>query len=116
MKTSDFASRNPPKCEKPETCQICRFAEELQTVGDNSSKIRRITIDDIRAGKSILPLSQKGAWTDVQHKDSVHSKLLHLMEIGQYPNQHKTNGDNTKLKQLYGLFVKGISSSIRTER
>ena len=107
MKTSDFASRNPPKCEKPETCQICRFAEELQTVGDDSSKIRRITIEDITAGKSILPLSQKGAWTDVQHKDSVHSKLLHLMEIGQSPNQHKTNGDNTKLKQLYGLFVKG---------
>ena len=107
MKTSDFASRNPPVCSSPTTCQVCRFAREIQAVGDHSSKIRKITIDDVTAGRSILPLSQKAAWTDVQHRDSVHTKLLHLMRIGQSPNQHKTNGDNTKLKQLYSLFLKG---------
>ena len=107
MKTSDFASRNAPRCRSPQTCQICKFAAELQVVGDNSSKIRKITVEDVQAGRSILPLSQKGAWTSVQLKDSAHCKLTRLVEIGQSPNVHKTNGEHTKLKQLHGLYVRG---------
>ena len=107
MKTSDFASRNAPACNKPETCQICKFAEEIQTIGDNSSKIRKVTVEDVQSGRSILPLSQKGSWTSVQHKDSAHTKLMKLIEIGQSPNVHKTNGEHTKLKQLHGLYTKG---------
>ena len=107
MKTSDFASRNATPCGSPTTCQICKFALELQTIGDNSSKIRTVTVEDVQAGRSILPLSQKGSWTSVQHKDSAHTRLLQLIEIGQSPNVHKTNGEHTKLKQLHGLFVKG---------
>ena len=57
MKTSDFASRNPPVCNKPDSCQICKFARGLQAVGDNSSKIRKISVEDVTAGRSILPLS-----------------------------------------------------------
>ena len=107
MKTSDFASRNAPPCSSPENCQICKFAAELQTVGDKSSLIRRVTVEDVQSGRSILPLSQKPAWKDVQHKDTVHSKLLHLINIGQSPNSHKTKGDHTKLKQLHSLFIRG---------
>ena len=107
MKTSDFASRNAQACKSPESCQICKFAQELQTIGDNSSKIRKVTVEDVQSGRSILPLSQKGSWTSVQHKDSAHTKLMKLIEIGQSPNVHKTNGEHTKLKQLHGLYTKG---------
>ena len=108
MKTSDFASRNPPVCSSPTTCQVCRFAREIQAVGDHSSKIRKITIDDVTAGRSILPLSQKAAWTDVQHRDSVHTckygDKIHLSSCAiclsmQIPFSRNCNGELNLFKE-----------------
>ena len=41
------------------------------------------------------------------YKDSVHMKLKRLIKIGQSPNKHKTNGENTLLKKLHTLFTRG---------
>merc|ERR1712218_126913 len=59
MHTSDFASRNPVKCQTPESCQICKFAREIETIGDKSALIRTVTVEDIKAGRSVLPLTQR---------------------------------------------------------
>ena len=107
MHTSDFASRNPVKCDSRQDCQICKFALEMDQMGDNASKIRQITVDDVRAGRAVLPLTQKKPWTDLQNKDSVHEKLKRLIRIGQSPNKHKTKGEHTILKKLHTLFSRG---------
>ena len=107
MHTSDFASRNPVKCQTPESCQICKFAREIETIGDKSALIRTVTVEDIKAGRSVLPLTQRKAWVDVQKKDSTLEKFKHLTRIGQSPNKHKTKGEHTIIKKLYRLFVEG---------
>ena len=107
MHTSDFASRNPPKCNSPETCQICKFSREIEITGDKSANIRRISVEDIKAGRSVLPLTQRKVWTDIQSKDSAIEKFKHLAKIGQSPNKHKTKGEHTVIKKLYRLFVAG---------
>ena len=43
MHTSDFFSRNLVKCDQPGVCQICRFAEEVEAVGDKLSLIKVIS-------------------------------------------------------------------------
>ena len=107
MHTSDFASRNPVKCHNRQDCQICKFALEMDQMGDKASAIRQITVDDVKAGRAVLPLTQKKPWTDLQNKDSVHEKLKRLIKIGQSPNKHKTNGEHTILKKLHTLFSRG---------
>ena len=107
MFTSDYASRNPRECEDPVTCQICRFAEDLQKIGDEMDSVKRVTVEEVMSGVKLLPLTQKLTWRDIQKKDAVHEKLRHLINIGQSPNVHKTGGDFTKLKLLYKLYSNG---------
>ena len=107
MHTSDFASRNPVQCSTPEVCQICKFAREIEVTGDKSALIRTITVEDIKAGRSVLPLTQRKTWVDVQQKDSALEKFKHLVRIGQSPNKHKTKGEYTIIKKLYRLYVAG---------
>ena len=106
MLTSDFASRNPFPC-KDTRCQICRFAQEWQEIGDNALYIRSLTVEDIKAGKSIMPMIQTSVWKNIQMNDSVHSKLLHLINTRQLPETRKTRGDYTKLKLLHNLYTQG---------
>ena len=107
MNMSDFASRNPVHCSQPEVCQVCRFAREMEKVGDESSNIRHVTVEDVSSGRAVLPLTQKKPWVEQQFKDSVHEKLRRLIKIGQSPNKHKTNGEHTTLKRLHTMFTKG---------
>ena len=43
MKSSDYNSRHPEDCMERQ-CQICRFANEMEMVGD---KVAKITVEDI---------------------------------------------------------------------
>ena len=107
MHTSDFASRHPTQCSTPEVCQICKFSREIEVMGDKAALIRSVTVEDIKSGRTVLPLTQRKTWVDVQAKDSTLEKFKHLVKIGQSPNKHKTKGEHTVIKKLYRLFVSG---------
>ena len=57
---SDFQSRNPPKCTS-NSCQICSFVEDA-----SSSVVRQISVEDILAGRTNVPYSNRNAWKDIQ--------------------------------------------------
>ena len=103
MHTSDYASRNPPMCTSSR-CQICSFAQEWQDIGDNAFDVRSISIDDIKAGKSVMPMTQRKVWRNIQSKDPIHCKLLDLINTRQLPESKKRKGDFTKLKLLMMKF------------
>ena len=107
MHTSDFASRNPVQCNTPGTCQICKFANEIEVIGDKSALIRSVSVEDIKSGRSVLPLTQRKTWLEVQKKDSAIEKFRHLVSVGQSPNKHKTKGEHTVIKKLFRLYVAG---------
>ena len=107
MHNSDYASRNPTQCINKEKCQICKFANEQEKIGDDCNKIRPISIEEISKGLSTMPFIQLKTWKSIQENDGVHTKLKHLIEIGQSPEKKKTKDDNTKLKLLHNLYCKG---------
>ena len=107
MKTSDYYSRHPTICVD-KTCQICKFAFEMEVLGDNSDlKIGKITVDDIEKGNATMPFIQRAAWLKVQKKDKMHQQLTWLLDTSQSPDKKKTKGDNTVLKRLHNLYKKG---------
>ena len=110
MNTSDYLSRNPTPCGKPEQCQMCKFAEKMQAEGENTKNIKSIksvTVQDVMEGNSLMPYTQRKSWLGAQLMDSVHTQLKTLIETGQLPDKRKTNGEATKLKQLHTLYSKG---------
>ena len=106
LHTSDFASRNPATCNY-DKCQICNFVQEWQTIGDNALDIRALSVEDIKSGRNIMPMTQPNVWKNIQAGDPVHSKLKELILTRQLPEQKKTKGDNTKIKLLHNLYVQG---------
>ena len=104
--TSDFASRHPVKCIS-DKCQICTFVQQWEAIGDNATSIRQLTIDDINTGKSIMPMTQRKVWRNIQKRDGVHKKLNELIQTQQLPEQKKRKGDFTKLKLLHNLYTTG---------
>ena len=106
MFTSDYASRHPKPCEQTR-CQICRFANDWQLIGDNALNIRSIKLDDIQSGKSIMPFIQEKVWKIIQSKDPTHCRLKHLIDTRQLPETKKTKGEHTKLKLLHNLYTQG---------
>ena len=106
LHTSDYASRHPAVCTF-DNCQICRFVREWEDAGDLASKIRHVSIEDIRSGRMLMPLTQKIPWKNIQNRDSVHNKLRELITTQQLPNTKKTNGPFTKLKLLHNKYTEG---------
>ena len=106
MYTSDYASRHPSRCTS-DRCQICNFAKEWQDIGDNSADIRSISIEDIKSGKALMPMTQKKVWRSIQMKDPIHCKLRDLIQTRQLPEAKKRNGDSTKLKLLHNIYTQG---------
>ena len=74
MCTSDYVSRHPTVCNS-QKCQICRFVQEWEAIGDQAANVRTTTIEDIKAGRSLMPMSQRNTWKSIQHRDPVHVKL-----------------------------------------
>ena len=107
MHTSDYASRHPIECKNPKKCQICQFTGQWEEIGDNAQAIRSVSVEDIKAGKSVMPMIQSKVWINIQSNDSTITKLLNLIETGQLPETKKTKGDYTKLKLLHGQYRAG---------
>ena len=104
--TSDYASRHPSKCQSSK-CQICTFVQQWESIGDNATNIRTLTVDDIKTGKSIMPLTQRKIWTNIKKKDGIYKNLTELILSQQLPEQKKRKGDYTKLKLLHNLYAQG---------
>ena len=103
--TSDHASRHPVEC-KEERCQVCVFNKEWSDVGENCAKIRSVRIEDILAGREVIPYHQRKTWREMQDNDMVHVKLRGLIVSGGMPEKKKTRGPFTKLKYLHNLYIK----------
>ena len=65
MQLSDFSSRNPAECLNKDKCQICKFAEELDLLGDNSSQIRTLSVEDMaQAEEAIVRFVQEHSFQE----------------------------------------------------
>ena len=106
MYTSDYASRHPAICTF-DNCQICKFVREWEDKGDLASDIRQVKIEDIKSGRSLMPLTQKIPWRNIQNNDGIHNKLRELITTQQLPESRKTNGPFTKLKLLHNKYTEG---------
>ena len=106
MHTSDYASRHPPSCNS-RRCQICQFVKDWEHIGDNASSIRSVLLEDIKAGRTVMPLTQRKVWRNIQKKDPIHCKLADLILTQQLPESRKRKGDYTKLKLLHNLYTQG---------
>ena len=106
MYTSDFASRHPPDC-KNIRCQVCKFVQDWEILGDNAGNIRSVSVEDIQQGRSAMPFTQRRVLHDIQHNDAMHNKLRDLITLGHLPDKRKTGGENTKLKLLHNLYKDG---------
>ena len=106
MFTSDYASRNPNPCNSNK-CQICKFANTWEDMGDRAANIRTLSIQDIKAGKSLMPMIQRPTWKNIQQRDPIHNKLIQLINTQQLPESKRTKGIHTKVKLLHNLYAQG---------
>ena len=113
MYSSDYYSRNPVKCEN-KRCQICKFAYEMETQGDEAiPMIATVTVEDIEQGRMTMPFTQRSAWLKVQKNDKMHQQLAWLIDSSQTPEKKKTRGDHTVLKRLHNLYKNGMLQKSR---
>ena len=107
LMTSDFTSRNPPRCTNPDSCQVCKFAENIQKVGDRASYVRKLSAEEVLLGRQSMPFTTRKTWVSVQSQDPMHCQLRELIRTGQSPISKKTRGDHTRLKHLHTMYTKG---------
>ena len=100
LHAADYASRHPVTCTHSK-CTICKFTKEDQDAGDQLADVRAIS-----AGQG-APFLQTSTWLDIQKNDSTHEKLSSLIRNGQAPEKKRTGGENTVLKNLHNLFMRG---------
>ena len=100
LSAADYASRHPVECNQG-SCTICKFVSEDQQRGDFLADIRAISANEE------APFLQTATWIDIQKNDSTHEKLAALIRSGQAPEKKRTGGENTVLKNLHTLFMKG---------
>ena len=101
---TDFFSRNPISCDNSK-CQICQFVAEEVFIGENA--VRQVNASEILNGTFSMPYIQPSAWLSLQKKDQTLRQLTKLISNGQQPEPKKTGGENTFLKNLHSLYVKG---------
>ena len=107
MVVSDYNSRHPNSCNE-NRCKICKFAYEMEKIGDNVVYvIRSVAADDVEKGLVRMPHSQRQAWKRVQSDDRVHKMLLDLIGNSKLPEKKKTKGDFTRVKRLHNLYRTG---------
>ena len=56
MYTTDYASRHPPQCQSKQ-CQICKFVEDWEEMGDLATNIRNVTVEKVKSGQILMPLT-----------------------------------------------------------
>ena len=107
MITSDYNSRHPNPCSY-ERCKICKFAYEMESIGDSVVyTINSINASDVDNGLIKMPHSQRPAWKNIQSQDHVHRMLLDLVRDSKVPEKKKRKGDFTRVKRLHNLYRTG---------
>ena len=107
MINSDYNSRHPNHCTY-ERCKICKFAYEMESVGDSVVyTVHSINANDVDNGLIKMPHSQRPAWKNVQSQDHVHRMLLDLVRDSKIPEKKKRKGDFTRVKRLHNLYRTG---------
>ena len=101
MKTSDYNSRNPETCEETQ-CQICKFANDLQNIGD---RIGKISVADISEGKVTMQFFQRAAWLKVQKTTRYTSNFRTLLIIHFHPRKRRLKATKLFLKD-YIIYIK----------
>ena len=99
---ADHASRNPAQC-KDGCCAVCTFLKEDLDIGNNLEGVRSIE----EGIPSLAPFLQIGTWLDIQKNDSTHTRLVNLIKSGQSPERKRTGGEETILKHLHTMYMKG---------
>ena len=76
-------------------------------MGDKASEIRTLSIEDVKAGRALMPLVQRNTWKNMQKRDPIHKKIVELITTQQLPESKKTKGIHTKIKLLHNLYTQG---------
>ena len=91
-------------------CQICKFATEMEDLGDKlSSMVNKITVEEIDGGTVDMPFTQRSDWLKSQRRDKAHQQLTWLIETSQLPEKKRTKNEHTQVKYLHNLYKKGAS-------
>ncbi len=106
---SDFQSRNPPECTST-CCQICKFVSEI---GD--SVVRRLTVEDILAGRAQVPYSNRGAWLEIQQTCHDLKRVFAFLTAGTRPTTKSKLTDVKRYLQKTSIDKDGLLVVIRTE-
>lgn len=84
---SDYASRHPLTCSNPQSCQTCKFVNEV-----TDAVVNEVSISDIVEGRLKLPYTNRASWKAVQSECPDLRKVFSNKKNGTVP--HK------KLKKL----------------
>ncbi len=106
---SDFQSRNPPECAS-KSCQICKFVSEI---GD--SVVRRLTVEDILAGRARVPYSNRGAWREIQQACHDLKRVFAHLTAGTRPTVKSRLTDVKRYLQKSSIDKDGVLVVVRTE-
>ena len=87
---SDFISRNPPECDS-QSCQICRFVDEMSDIA-----VRKISVDDILAGRCPVPYANASAWKALQMECEDLRRVHAYLSSGSRPTSKKTKMTSVK--------------------
>ena len=83
---ADHASRNPLKCSNPESCTVCKFAEETM-----NSVVMAISVEDVLEGRASLPWTNRQAWREVQEGCGTLRKVKFFKSNGSVPRKKSKN-------------------------
>ena len=87
---SDFASRNPQKCDN-QSCQVCKFIKEVE-----DSVVRSFNVKDIIDGTTKMPLTSRSAWLCTQ-QECPHLRRAHAhLSQGTRPSKKATSIPDVK--------------------
>ena len=107
MTTSDYNSRHPNSCTN-ERCKICKFAYEMEKLGDAvTCAVKSITANDVENGSIKMPFLQRPAWKTIQSNDNAHRMLLDNIQNSKLPERKKTKGVFTTVKRLHNMYRTG---------
>ena len=106
---SDFQSRNPPECAS-NSCQICKFVSEI-----GESVVRRLTVEDILAGRAHVPYSNRGAWHEIQQACHDLKRVFAFLTAGTRPTTKSKLTDVKRYLQKASIDKDGLLVVVRTE-
>ena len=108
MKSSDYNSRNPTPCDA-KRCQICLFANEMESIGDNvPPMVGKVTVEDNELGRVNMPYTQRNAWFKVQKNDTIHKSCPFLLILLNFQTRRKPE-DSTHTSKGYTTSTEMVS-------